>query len=1716
MSEDAKCNYASVQIPFYCSPRPVTDEDSQKLQELQQCVPVMVSAGDGAPCARVFKPEDQHCGIWKASEIDNEHQRCSASFGDAGTTASVSCFGNLIQMNQYLGTGQSGMFAMDDSTAPEPYYVCERAEQLDSMAKVPDGYEYTHFGLRLQDELYPKHFPWVAPKVKWVNWRWPRYEWKTARTSKLKVISQWLVHNNVLLHQLVLENEGQEPIKSIAIQPGLTDDIQVRDQNHLELGSACGCDTCTHETTFPAPLNYGRVTIHALRNPGRLEPREQPRDNEDTWSVKNAQSVAAVVALFVNGSGVQLAVDNLPLTYDIDGATTDRPGTLEFTMAYKLIVIPEHNTMGWKEFLFDAQRIDVNKLLWLETEKLWGHSHQTSTSLLDLGLSKVCLGHTSNAREPTCKEATSSGPSNDKANSARESPTESTGPDELAEYLVWRHLEFILSVCAIPIKPPRLWTKAEGTSAAGDPPIALTCGDMSGHRVCTSASFFAFQFLLDVLEWLKHQTLCPYLLDLQKRIELVCLGHIRWLHWLRKPNCFPGWYSTLLSSGLFAANYWVNGSRMPKDPGCLSWQPENMITDTLFQVLKMTGYAKYRCPDRFRRSDDEKEEHDDGLVDELLLDVWIPLLYNLDKTDVRRKYAWPHRQRDGVNIFRLDDHVWLWKCLSEMKNYKGYNWAWGSQADQRTLVPTRREILWMRQLVKEPNSDSPNYDPVPEPSSNKEVQASRKVTQRQVSSRKDIFKEVTQRLLPRKVKHGILQRFSTLNEVSNTPMLAVARSLRGSRFLLHSRDTALFYGDKWGFFSGPGQFEELWKHTILSQVYHDEYQENHWEKTLRFGLSAVAKTRDHLFDSLADPVKHLVQACDHNGFISGYLDASSQSPCLFSAEIDRDYFYHVGFEVNHILLTLALARHDENESGNTRLPLSLSPGLEEPKFNMASAGRSIEPAKTVMKKLLPLNSGINVVNIDNEWLYNYPEFFNGISSDFDPKESAQPVWETGKIDRKKPIQGSWISELTDDENIREALPRRFQEPESTVEGTAPDELWLRLDEWDRENVLEEWSTRVGDHKTAFVANTPKRKYLSKEQKRSEHLKDPDFLSNIELWNHIGSARSPINAKKRFIWLPCANRQTAGLCCAASTGSEKTAMSRFFDHHSMYQNHVWDDTSMVQNTWSTELHFSFYVLVYKDDHITGLPEMARGIFPGSSGKEIRRAAMGFRFNGDLFDRHWTCHFIQNVLSGALNSGPHKWDFKLRSDGAGTYQDKRWWQRKVLELDLVHRMLDTMIDGSKAILSGVDDELGIKEEILSLAILKDMNRETYNSYQDDWQRFEHILQAVEEDLARSLGTLDNWMKREQDRGQGKPRWTQNDERKYRGDIERLQARTERQVWEIHVQQQRIKQVKVTLTINREKVRDDLQTSREGSIRHLTYVTVIFLPLGFATGLLSMSGPPQYEWIAPLVRYSAVAFAATIVLLLCVRPLFAAVRFAANPLSRAMKHVGEFSSVTRQNSWLNKAQAANKPPETKPWFVVGQESGCFRDADYYSATHWFWPAYIFLEIPARNVFHAVSVLRSSSPPAWRALNLLMGTICFLIYGVSRLIQMGAIGLTVVLKVFGWAILWCGYNLTAHSDFPSGPSGDKAGAESFEAQKTQGPSGETPRGLEAQKSPELSGETAEGREANEANGKDGSSWKKIDTWLLPPEGLRQFEEKVRRDVLNLAGGATAKKTVS
>lgn len=122
------------------------------------------------PVRRPFEPKDQHCGIWK----DAPNKQCHASFGDQGTTASVSCYGDLIQMSQFLGVGHSGVFTIDHRSIDKPYYIVGRADDLSDLAKEGFGGGNLSFGLNLPREFQPDQ----VPEMKWVNWKWPRHECK--------------------------------------------------------------------------------------------------------------------------------------------------------------------------------------------------------------------------------------------------------------------------------------------------------------------------------------------------------------------------------------------------------------------------------------------------------------------------------------------------------------------------------------------------------------------------------------------------------------------------------------------------------------------------------------------------------------------------------------------------------------------------------------------------------------------------------------------------------------------------------------------------------------------------------------------------------------------------------------------------------------------------------------------------------------------------------------------------------------------------------------------------------------------------------------------------------------------------------------------------------------------------------------------------------------------------------------------------------------------------------------------------------------------------------------------------------------------------------------------------------------------------------------------------------------------------------------------------
>lgn len=164
------------------------------------------------------------------------------------------------------------------------------------------------------------------------------------------------------------------------------------------------------------------------------------------------------------------------------------------------------------------------------------------------------------------------------------------------------------------------------------------------------------------------------------------------------------------------------------------------------------------------------------------------------------------------------------------------------------------------------------------------------------------------------VQREVSKHFTTVNDVLQERMLAVSRSPRETRFLLHSRDTALFYNEMFDFLGQDSSSQELWRSTIECQRQHDENQNQEsssWENNLRYALCIVIGTRGHTVNNkspdelVRTATNVLFGSSSPNGLFPGKLVSSRVEALqnLFSQESERDAYYHALFEIPYILLT---------------------------------------------------------------------------------------------------------------------------------------------------------------------------------------------------------------------------------------------------------------------------------------------------------------------------------------------------------------------------------------------------------------------------------------------------------------------------------------------------------------------------------------------------------------------------------------------------------------------------------------------------------------------------------------------------------------------------------------------------------------------------------------------------------------------------------------------
>jgi hypothetical protein len=922
----------------------------------------------------------------------------------------------------------------------------------------------------------------------------------------------------------------------------------------------------------------------------------------------------------------------------------------------------------------------------------------------------------------------------------------------------------------------------------------------------------------------KGEEIILYLCQLQSRIIRILKGHMVWI-------CATAECSRLHS---FYPHHWPNGRRIFN----LDWLPLSPLVDTPLQLLKVHCYDKLTELSKDEVTSEQKFQKE-WMQKRLRVKArgWIDEIHNLNDRGTyafadymeRPRYRWLDANQNAK--YRLTDHVMIGLALKSVEQLKlqteDHVWAWYS---------------------------------------------------------------------PEEVRSKILKRFTTENPISKQRMLATSRWKDETRFLLHTKDAFLFSNEGLNYLqdnaraavssnrkdkrSDHGGSVDLWRYTdrrwaklLDAQAYHDEFQFLEWDNPLWYALVLILackgiRVNNETSERLAGSSRSvLLGTASYNGLFAGQLGHKNVSDPPKS-EYDRDDYWFRTFEIAHILWSLNLTDETSAAQGKASPPLSTDHPIPGP---LATSKETTRVGQLVEKHVPFANIGpsktqTGIIVLSDDWLQDPPAFL------------AFP---------------SELEKTTDSIEDRHRSSFRSNHELAMAFGPIPKSLpsdvaGLVID-------VPKWSLGT-EISTCQLAS----------QEFSKRLKQQT------IWE----------SKKRIVWLPYGDKSAAKRCLDVSSSVEKESLLSFMRRNWEHEKYFLDSATVELNEWETELHLSFFGI--SDKRGGSLHELENRSY-------LTSYTMSLRFSGDFSDRYWTCYFLEPQTSKTVGKTlgqrlPPSRDCGIRGDLglsathadaldasgrlarrkekqiAGRWQQIPWQQRKVLELLIYSKMLEELRENTNSIFRAVkrlalrshNDKHPDEATNSFRTAIEEANRlqqlgekEEYASIAKEWRRYIQILIVVEENLVDNIEKIDQWEQREQDRQSQQPRWTDRDQRNHFTTILRLKILTGRQAGEIKRLREDIRAFRDSLPSQLESIREDISFRGSQNINLFTYVTIVFLPLGFATGTLSMNGPPDHDLLMKLVYLSLAAFGLTLFALLNARsvklilPLF--VRFPP----RLIKH-------------------------------------------------------------------------------------------------------------------------------------------------------------------------------------------------------------------------------------
>ena len=267
--------------------------------------------------------------------IDRQQRSTYASFGDGGTTATVSGYGAIMRVTKYLegADNPSKMLGLEFSGGTRPYFVESRAEYLQEESPFP----HSGFGLRIMNFDNQDRLEFGTPKLEFLNDRWPQNTY-TVRSFNVRVRS--FCQKGIVIQRLTVFNGSESLAK---LQLGLNIDFSMHAMDYMRWVD-----------DEELKLEHG-PHHHSVLLTGEPKPEEG----------QNSVQAGVVVGLFQNGQSQKLsseATENssnltrpIPLEHILQASET-----LELTAAFRLGHL--NCNSSWRDFILPVSDVDTSQI----------------------------------------------------------------------------------------------------------------------------------------------------------------------------------------------------------------------------------------------------------------------------------------------------------------------------------------------------------------------------------------------------------------------------------------------------------------------------------------------------------------------------------------------------------------------------------------------------------------------------------------------------------------------------------------------------------------------------------------------------------------------------------------------------------------------------------------------------------------------------------------------------------------------------------------------------------------------------------------------------------------------------------------------------------------------------------------------------------------------------------------------------------------------------------------------------------------------------------------------------------------------------------------------------------------------------------------------------------------------------------------------------------